>query len=110
MDNPEATAGIHVNVGGNVEGNIVIGDGNTVITQAALPTQRRKSISKPPARPDGFVGRRNELQKIDDWITQKKTVIVTGLDGIGKTSLIKEAANRDCAKSQPDGVVVLEAL
>src|SRR6185369_6797961 len=36
--------------------------------------------------------------------------IIQGVDGIGKTSLIKEAANSESARSQPDGVIFVDAL
>jgi hypothetical protein len=56
------------------------------------------------------VGRKRELKQVDDWIAQNKVVIVQGVDGIGKTSLIKQAANGESAKSQPDGVVFVNGL
>lgn len=109
----------NIQVGGNVEGSIVIGNNNTVEThnyhgtvvkQEALPTQRRSLSPQPPPEPEGFVGRKSELKKVEDWIAQNKVVIVQGADGIGKTSLIKQVANSEAAKAQPDGVVFLDAL
>lgn len=107
-----------INVAGNFEGNLVVGDNNfvvntnhgTIVRQEALSTQRRGLTPQPPAEPEGFVGRERELKQIDQWIAQKKAVIVAGIDGIGKTSLIKQAANSESARSQPDGVVFLEGL
>lgn len=104
-------------VAGNVYGHIITGNNNkvethnyygTVINQAALPTARRAVSPKPPPEPEGFVGRKRELAQVEEWIAQKKAVIVQGMDGIGKTSLIKQAANTESARSQPDGVVVIE--
>jgi len=105
-------------VHGNVEGNIVKGDNNfvvntnngTIVRQEALSTQRRSLSPQPPPEPEGFVGRKRELKQIEDWIRQDKIVILQGVDGIGKTSLIKQVANSEPAKSQPDGVVFVDAL
>ena len=109
---------VDINVAGNVEGSIVVGDHNfvvnnnhgTIVQQAALPTQRRSASPAPPRKPIGFVGRKLELKQLEEWIAASTPVIVYGVDGIGKTSLVKQAANSDFAKSQPDGVLFLEGL
>jgi hypothetical protein len=96
----------------------VVGDNNfvvnnnhgTIVRQEALPIQRRSLSPKPPPKSDGFIGRKRELAQVEDWIAQNKVVIVQGADGIGKTSLIKQAANGQSAKSQPDGIVFVDAL
>jgi hypothetical protein len=75
-----------------------------------LSTQRRSLSPKPPPEPEGFVGRKRELKQVEDWIAQNKVVIIHGMDGIGKTSLIKQAANSQAAKAQPDGIVFVDAL
>ncbi len=105
-------------VHGNVEGSIIKGDNNfvvntnngTIVRQEALSTQRRGLSPQPPAEPESFVGRARELKQLEDWIGEKKAVIIHGVDGIGKTSLIKEVANQECGRSQPDGVVFLDSL
>ncbi len=105
-------------VHGDVQGNIVKGDNNfvvntnngTIVRQEALSTQRRSLTPKPPAEPEGFVGRKRELKQVDDWVAESKAVVIHGVDGIGKTSLIKQAANSESAKSQPDGVVFVNGL
>ena len=109
-----------INVTGNVYGHIITGNNNKIEThnyhgaivnqQAALPAQRRSFSPKPPRKPAGFVGRKPELSQIEEWIASGAPVIIYGVDGIGKTSLIKQAANSESAKSQPDGVVFLEGV
>lgn len=109
----------NISIAGNVDGNIVVGDNNfvvnnnhgTIIHQQAAPPVQKKSVSpQPPRKPRSFVGRKNELDEVEDLIASKTPVIIRGIDGIGKTSLLKQAANSDSAKSQPDGVLFLEGL
>ena len=105
-------------VNGNVAGNIVSGDNNfvvntnngTIIRQESLSTQKRSLSPKPPHELEGFVGRKRELKQVEDWIAESKAIVICGMDGIGKTSLLKQAANSASAKSQPDGVVFVDAL
>ena len=105
-------------VQGNVEGNIIKGDNNfvvntnhgTIIRQEALAPRRIGLSPKPPRKPAGFVGRKSELQQVEEWIADNAPVLIHGVDGIGKTSLIKQAANSEAAKSQPDGVVFIEGV
>src|SRR5262245_27506804 len=109
-----------INVAGNVGGSVITGNGNKIEThnyhgavvnqQEGLPVQRRSFSPKPPAEPDYFVGRQRELEQVDQWIAQSKVVIIKGVDGIGKTCLLKEAANSESAKSRPDGVIFQEGL
>ena len=108
-----------ISIAGNVEGNIVVGDNNfvvnnnhgTIINQQAAPPVQKKSVSpQPPRKPRSFVGRKRELDEVDGLIASRTPIIVHGMDGIGKTSLLKQAANSESARSQPDGVVFLEGL
>ena len=109
---------VDIQVAGDVEGSIVVGDNNfvvnhnhgTIVRQEALSVRRRSLSPQPPAEPEGFVGRKREQKQVEDWISQNKVVVVQGADGIGKTSLIKEVANSQAAKAQPDGVVFVDAL
>ena len=108
-----------ISIAGNVEGNIVVGDNNfvvnnnhgTIIQQQAAPPVQKKSVSpQPPRKPRSFVGRKRELDEVDGLIASRTPVIVHGMDGIGKTSLLKQAANSESARSQPDGVDFMEGL
>jgi GTPase SAR1 family protein len=108
-----------ISITGNVEGNIVVGDNNfvvnnnhgTIIQQQAAPPVQKKNVSpQPPRKPRSFVGRKRELDEVDGLIASRTPVIVHGMDGIGKTSLLKQAANSESARSQPDGVIFLEGL
>ena len=93
------------------DNNFVVNTNNgTIVRQEALSTQRRSLSPRPPPEPDGFVGRKRERSRSRIWIRQDKVVIVQGMDGIGKTSLIKQVANSEPARSQPDGVVFVDAL
>lgn len=108
-----------VNVQGNVEGNIVVGDNNfvvntnygTVVYKQAGPRVQARSLSpKAPRRPRGFIGRKAELEKLESWIAASDPILLHGMDGMGKTTLVKQAANGAAATSQPNGVVYLEGV
>ena len=116
--NADRSVAPSVVVNGNVAGSIVTGDNNfvvntnngTIIRQESLSTQKRSLSPKPPHELEGFVGRKRELKQVEDWIAESKAIVICGMDGIGKTSLLKQAANSASAKSQPDGVVFVDAL
>jgi LysM repeat protein len=75
------------------------------------PEVKRRGMSpRPPRSPDGFVGRVNELNLLEQSIKDNGAVLVHGHEGIGKTALARKAANSDPAKDKPDGVVFLEAV
>ncbi|MBI3153267.1 MAG: tetratricopeptide repeat protein [Chloroflexi bacterium] len=109
----------NIQIGGNVEGNIVVGDNNfvvnsnhgTIVYQEAVPRIKKRDASpKPPRKPRNFVGRKNELAKLESWISSTTPVLIQGADGLGKASLGKQAANSETATSQPDGVLFLEGI
>jgi LysM repeat protein len=124
MTNPSASITVgDINVEGNVEGNIIIGNNNQVYDvrvnvqhgavfnlQVEPIVKRQKMNPQPPRAPRGFVGRGSELNILERFVTAREAALVYGHDGLGKTSLIKQAANSDAAKNMPDGVVFLESV
>ena len=108
-----------ISVGGNVEGSIVIGDNNFVVNtnhgtivyqQAQLQVRLRDMMPRPPRAPRSFLGRVRELAELDDLILNHEPVLILGEEGMGKTHLIKKAANGEAAQAQPNGVVFLEGI
>ena len=117
MTMPESIPAI--SVGGNVEGSIVIGDNNFVVNnnhgtivykQAGLQVRARSMVPRPPRAPRGFLGRTRELEELDELIQKRTPVLLEGIEGIGKTYLLKQAANLEAAHGQPNGVVFLEGI
>lgn len=108
-----------IHVAGNVSGNIVVGDHNfvvnhnhgTVIYQQAAPQVRaRDARPQPPRMPAGFVGRANELARLSAWIGAAEMAVLHGPDGMGKSALLRQAANSPAAQAMPDGVIILEGV
>ena len=108
-----------ISVAGNFEGNIVVGDNNFVVNtnhgtivyqQAAPRVQLRGAMPQPPRRPRTFVGRARELALLENQIASAEPVVLSGAEGLGKTSLAKQVANGPAARSQPHGVIYLEGL
>jgi len=108
-----------VTVTGNVEGSIVIGDNNFVVNtnygtiinkQATSRVQLRGSAPLPPRKPRRFVGRAREVAQLEVWIAGGEPAYVHGPQGVGKTTLAKQAANGQAAIAAPNGVLFLEGL
>ncbi len=108
-----------IQVTGNVEGSIVIGDNNFVVNtnhgtiiykQAAPQVRLREMYPRPPRLPRGFVGRANLLAVLDERIAGREAVLVHGGAGMGKTSLLKKAAHAEAAQAQMNGVIFLEGI
>ncbi|MBI1854512.1 MAG: hypothetical protein HYR93_01340 [Chloroflexi bacterium] len=108
-----------VNVGGDVEGSIVVGDNNFVVNtnngtiiykQAAPRVEPRAMSPKPPRKPKSFIGREKELAQLEKWIADGQPIFLHGQPGLGKTTLAKQAANNPAAISQPNGVVFIEGV
>lgn len=110
---------VSIQIGGNVDGNIVVGDHNftvhtnhgTIIYQESAPQVRSRSfVPQPPRAPRGFINRSAELSKLESWIATNEPVLLHGPDGIGKSALLRQAANLAAAKAMPGGVVLLESV
>ncbi|MFF8787948.1 ATP-binding protein [Streptomyces sp. NPDC015125] len=56
-----------------------------------------------PEEPTSFIGRRAELRRIDDELTEHRLITLTGPGGVGKTRIAMRAA-RAAAARFPDGV------
>jgi hypothetical protein len=108
-----------ISVGGNVEGSIVIGDNNFVVNtnhgtivyqEAKLQVRLRDMMPRPPRAPRSFLGRVRELAEINDLILNHEPMLILGEGGMGKTYLLKQAANSEAVQGQPNGVVFLEGI
>lgn len=118
MATPTATTTI--SVGGNVEGSIVVGDNNFVVNtnygtliykQAGPPHVGLRAMApKAPRPPRNFLGRTPQLSDLDHRILNREPVLLEGINGVGKSTLLKQAANGPAAQSQPNGVVFLEGI
>lgn len=94
----------HVEVHGSVGGNLVVGDHNlivnaavgssvTVLQEGQRPTPSlRSSVRLLPRRPSGFIGRTAELAAIASAVATRSTIQVYGISGVGKSSLLRQAA------------------
>ena len=79
----------------------------------------RRSATAPPAAPTavsrgnlptavgGFVGRSSDLTRVRELLGSARLVSLTGIGGIGKTTLATHAA-RQCSADFPDGVWLVE--
>jgi uncharacterized repeat protein (TIGR01451 family) len=110
-------------VGGDVHGDIIVGNNNKVYrltineqhgdvynyyTKKQV-VQRFAEIPAPPRLPRGFIGRSSELTFMEKAISEKEfATFLYGHDGLGKSALLKQAANSTTAKGIPDGVIYLE--
>src|SRR5687767_8388176 len=109
----------NIQVGGNVDGNIVVGNNNfvvntnhgTIVYKQDAPQVRLRQFSpRPPRAPRGFVNRTEELAKLERWIAAREIILLHAPDGMGKTSLLKQAANSAAAVGLPNGVLFLESV
>ncbi len=108
-----------IQIGGNVEGSIVVGNNNfvvntnhgTIVYKQAAPQVRLRQFSpKPPRSPRGFINRSDELAKLENWIAGNEIVLVHAPDGMGKTALLKQVANSKAALAMTNGVILLESV
>lgn len=92
-------AHINIQIGGNLDGSIVIGENNFVVNtnhgtivykQAGLQVRARGFVSQPPRAPRGFLNRAAELPKLVWWISANEMVLIHAPDGMVKSSLLRQ--------------------
>lgn len=110
---------VSIQVGGNIDGNIVVGDHNfvvntnhgTIVYQQSAPQVRARTfVSQPPRAPRGFVNRTAELARLEKSIAANEVILLHGPDGMGKSAILKQAANLAAARAMPGGVILLESV
>ena len=110
---------VNIQIGGNVEGNIVVGDNNFVVNnnhgtivykQAAPQVGARNFVPQPPRATRGFINRGVELQKLESWISANEMILIHAPDGMGKSALLKQVANSPVGRAMPGGVILLEGV
>jgi len=119
QDNLSVGAG-GVVVKGNVEGNIQIVNkkievnadhGAVVNLYDESPRVRKRDAVPQPARPiRGFVNRVKELSQLEQIITAGEVAILKGMEGMGRSALLRQAANCNAARTLPDGVLFMEGI
>jgi hypothetical protein len=103
--------GGQVAVGGRVF-QIDAAQGSYVVinAEAEVEISRRPGpVLRPPPQFPGLVGRATERRRIRDALGSGLCVEVHGSGGIGKTALLRAAANDVLPASTPDGVVAIPA-
>ena len=119
QDSVAAGAG-GVAVKGNVEGDIQVTNkkievnvdhGAVVNFYDAPPRVKQRDAIPQPTRPlRGFVNRVNELKRLDQIVAAGEAVVILGMDGMGKSALLKQIANSKTARAMPGGVVFIEGI
>ncbi|MCG8925746.1 AAA family ATPase [Lentzea sp. CC55] len=79
----------------------------TVTTAAPATRQNLRVLSNLPAARDTFVGRQQELSKLDQLLRRHRLVTLVGSAGAGKTRLALESAGR-LRRGRTDRVVLVE--
>ena len=108
---------VNIQIGGNVEGNVVVGDNNfvvnnnhgTIVYKQATPQVRaRNFVPQPPRATRGFINRGVELKTLEAWITANELVLIHAPDGMGKSALLRQVANGPVGRAMAGGVILLE--
>jgi hypothetical protein len=97
-----------------VEGRIIVGDNNFVVNTnygsiiyntVAPSVRRRETKPGPPRPPRGFLDRETELGQLEKVIEGGGIGMVCGPAGVGKTALLRQAANSKAAQARPHGIL-----
>ncbi len=120
VQNSVAAGAGGVAVQGNVEGNIQVNNkkievnadhGAVVNIHDTPPRVKQRDMLPQPTRPvKGFVNRVNELKRLEQILAQGEVAMIGGVDGIGKSALLKQTANGNAARAMRDGVLFLEGI
>ncbi|MBI4738511.1 NACHT domain-containing protein [Candidatus Woesearchaeota archaeon] len=89
-----------VAVGGNVGGNIIVGDHNTIVNQYST---RESFLHQLPTPPHDFTGREQELTELREAVRSGNVMIsaLHGQGGVGKTALALKLAD-ELKEKYPD--------
>jgi hypothetical protein len=107
-------------VQGNVEGDIQInnkrievhaGHGAVVNLYDTQPrVKKRDAVPQPVRAIRGFVNRVSELKQIEGIIKSGELATLHARDGMGKSALLRQAANSTAARALQDGVLFMEGI
>ena len=117
---PTVQAKPSATVASDVAGDVFFGNynfkinnnyGSIVYHAPKAPTLRRHvARPHPPRAPSDFHDRAAELAQIEQVIKHGKAVALCGANGVGKSTLLRQAANTPDARAMPDGVILVEGL
>lgn len=77
-----------------------------ILAHEVPPVQRPEQRHTLPAPMTSFVGRASELTELERLLAEKRLITLTGIGGVGKTRLAKEAAARAAPDMREDVVFV----
>jgi tetratricopeptide (TPR) repeat protein len=122
MKEKKMTKSVNVTVGGDVSGQIVVGNHNLVIggvyggvvnliTPGKQPTftPHPKPVYLRPRAFPGLLDREAEQKTAVNTLQMPESLSISGEDGIGKTALMRYLAYNSPGDNFPDGIIYLSA-